>query len=245
MLIQQLASEGGWLFRRRSFLPFALLVPVAVIAPRFRYLGGDAALQMWWSLGCLAISGVGLGLRAFTVGSVPGGTSGRNTRSQQAALLNTSGMYSVVRHPLYLANFLLWLGMVLSLHNPLLTLSYGLAFWLYYERIMIAEESFLADRFGAVYPAWAARTPAFLPRWSQWRPPSLPFSWRTVLRREYCGVLGVATSFFLIDAGQQALLQGRLRFHPLWGTLLLAGVSIFLMLRFLKKHTTLLNVDGR
>ena len=36
-------------------------------------------------------------------------TSGKNTAKQIAESLNTSGIYSVLRNPLYLANFLNWL----------------------------------------------------------------------------------------------------------------------------------------
>ena len=32
-------------------------------------------------------------------------TSGRNTHDQVADSLNTSGIYSIVRHPLYVGNF--------------------------------------------------------------------------------------------------------------------------------------------
>ena len=76
---------------------------------------------------------------------------------------------------------------------------YVLAFWLYYERIMFAEESFLRQKFGETYQQWAATTPAFLPRFSQWRKPSLPFSWLNVLRREYSGLMIV----ILCHAGQE------------------------------------------
>ena len=39
----------------------------------------------------------GLALRAFTVGSVPSRTSGRNTHGQVAASLNVTGMYALTR----------------------------------------------------------------------------------------------------------------------------------------------------
>jgi protein-S-isoprenylcysteine O-methyltransferase Ste14 len=64
-----------------------------------------------WEAICVAVSLVGLGIRIATVGHAPGGTSGRRTVGGPSALaLNTSGMYSVVRHPLYLGNYFQWLG---------------------------------------------------------------------------------------------------------------------------------------
>ncbi|NLL27934.1 MAG: DUF1295 domain-containing protein [Bacteroidales bacterium] len=42
---------------------------------------------------------------------IPKGISGKNTEKQIADFLNTKGMYSIVRHPLYLGDFLMWLGL--------------------------------------------------------------------------------------------------------------------------------------
>src|SRR2546422_497608 len=74
-----------------------------------------------------------------------------------------------------------------------------LAFWLYYERIMFAEEAFLRQKFGETYQRLAATTPAFFPRFGQWRKPSLPFSWRNVMRREYTALM----LLILCHAGQE------------------------------------------
>ena len=60
----------------------------------------------------------GLGIRVFTVGFTPKNTSGRNTAEQIADVLNTSGIYSMVRHPLYVGNFFMWLGIGLLTQNP-------------------------------------------------------------------------------------------------------------------------------
>jgi len=57
---------------------------------------GSHRLDQVWEILCLAISLLGLGVRIVTVGYVPKGTSGRNTRGQKANVLNTTGMYSLV-----------------------------------------------------------------------------------------------------------------------------------------------------
>ena len=127
----------------------------------------------------------GLALRAFTVGSVPSRTSGRNTHGQVAASLNVTGMYSLTRNPLYLANCMIYVGVLLYSQDLLLTLAFTLFLVVYYERIILAEEAFLLERFGDAYRRWAAEVPVFLPRLHGWRRPALPFSLRSVLRREY------------------------------------------------------------
>lgn len=92
-----------------------------------------------------------IGIRIFTIGHTSKRTSGRNTKRQIADTLNTTGIYSVVRHPLYLGNFFMFLGVMLFAHLWWLLLIYILVFWLYYERIMFAEEAFLRKNFGDEY----------------------------------------------------------------------------------------------
>ena len=57
----------------------------------------------------LGVSLLGEAIRIFTVGYAPRNTSGRNTITGQIAdELNVTGIYSQLRHPLYLGNFLMW-----------------------------------------------------------------------------------------------------------------------------------------
>src|SRR5688572_21275302 len=109
MLIRdRLREQGQLLFRLRSSLPL-VLTPVVFLALRdsqwFEAAYGDAIDDVYDWL-CIGVSALGLVLRIAIAGSVPRRTSGRNTRKGQVAdTLNTTGAYSLVRHPLYLANF--------------------------------------------------------------------------------------------------------------------------------------------
>ena len=159
-LRDELARSGSYLFRWRSYLPL-LFMPVLILALEdFSYPGDSELLDNLLEVACGAVAVVGLFLRVLTVGYVPQRTSGRNTKQQHAEILNTTGLYSLVRHPLYLGNFLIWLGLIMFVHTWWLVLIGILSFWLYYERIMFAEEEFLSRRFRAEFEEWAARTPA-------------------------------------------------------------------------------------
>ena len=54
----------------------------------------------------------GVLLRLYTVDFTPNNTSGRNTSEGQIAdELNTTGLYSLTRNPLYVGNFFMWMGL--------------------------------------------------------------------------------------------------------------------------------------
>jgi protein-S-isoprenylcysteine O-methyltransferase Ste14 len=87
-------------------------------------------------------------------GYVPRGTSGRNTRWQVAETLNTTGMYSIVRNPLYLGNFIIVLGILLFVQVWWIVVIGIVGFWFFYERIVFTEEGFLRRKFGTVFLEW-------------------------------------------------------------------------------------------
>lgn len=233
-LEQTLRRQGEWLFRHRGWLPLGLL-PVVGIAILSSPLP-ELARSSWWQLLCGGVLGVGAALRAWVVGRVPEGTSGRATREQVAEALNTTGAYALVRHPLYVANALMWAAILGRPAIWWLWLLGMLCFVLLYERIMLAEEAFLLERFQEKFRQWAERTPAVLPC-GGYRPATLAFSWRQVLRREYSTWLAALAAFALVEAllvwrwtGVPGLPRGW------WYILAAAALSAGLM-RFLKHRT--------
>jgi protein-S-isoprenylcysteine O-methyltransferase Ste14 len=115
-LRDQLEKSGAWLFRHRSYLPLLILPIFGLCLANFTYLGASHEVNEWWQKFCMLISFYGLAIRVAIVGRAPVGTSGRNTREQVANSLTTTGIYSLVRHPLYLGNFLIALGFAMVLH---------------------------------------------------------------------------------------------------------------------------------
>jgi len=245
-LREEWERSGELLFRWRSYPPLllALLVIMAVVLPA-RIELRDPTMHRIWETICLVIGLAGVAIRSHVIGYAPQGTSGRNTHGQVAETCNQTGFYSVVRHPLYLGNLLMWLGPLMVVRSPWATLVMLLAFWLYYERIMYAEEEFLRRTFGESYSAWAARTPAMVPRLSQWCASTLPFSLRNVLKREYSGLLGLAAGLAFADWVDDYASFGRLMPDADSLIVLAVGLAIYLSLRTIKKMTTVLEVAGR
>lgn len=134
--------------------------------------GGADALsgyQAWMEDPAIFVSLLGLLIRIHAVGFSGKHTSGRNTaQGQVAEMLNTRGLYSVVRNPLYVGNYLMCLGIVMLTCNLWFVGVFTLIFWIYYERIVFAEEEFLRKKFGEPYLEWAAETPIFIPRKLRW-----------------------------------------------------------------------------
>jgi protein-S-isoprenylcysteine O-methyltransferase Ste14 len=240
-LREELVREGNWLFRWRSFLPLVLLVPLLFALRSMQWPLENPWLFACWKIVCGSVSLTGLALRMVTTGYAPPGTSGRSTRHQVARTLNTTGMYSVVRNPLYLGNFLIFLGIAMYCLVWWYVVIYVLAFWLYYERIIFAEEDFLRRKFGEQFEHWASRTPRFIPRFMQWTRPATPFSVRRVLRKEYTGLFGIVAGYFAMDVAEHLVVQRKLVVEPEWAVLGGAALVIYLTLIGLKKCTRLLH----
>ena len=138
MLIHELERRGNVFFRWRSFIPLILVPPALVLA----YDAPERAGDWQWKAMCWAVGVLGLVIRAKTIGHVPPGTSGRNTSEGQVAeTLNTHGMYSLVRHPLYLGNYFMWMALVLATGRLDFALVVTLLYMIYYLRIAMAVGS--------------------------------------------------------------------------------------------------------
>lgn len=237
----ELARQGDWLFRWRSYLPLVAL-PLLGVALWQSGGGGGGQGTLLVSLG---VALLGLAIRCATVGFVPGCTSGRNVVCQVADTLNTTGMYSLLRHPLYLGNILIYVGVAAATGVWWLALLVWLGGLIYYERIIMAEERFLRESHGAAWKTWAAVTPALLPNPRNWRANERVFCPRTVLRREYSGFFAIALAFCVVVHVRLWMRAGSPQADVRWLVFLVAALVVYLTLRTLKHKTRLLHVDGR
>ncbi len=244
-LKEELENSGNWLFRWRSYLPLIMIGIFLAALKDYEYPANSERLDHLLEVFCLSVSFFGLGIRAFTVGHTPKGTSGRNTKHQIAETLNTTGAYSVVRNPLYLGNFFMGLGVALFHRLWWLTLIYILSFWIYYERIIFAEEAYLRDKFGDKYMDWAKRTPVIVPNFRLYKKSDLIFSVKNVLKREYNGFFAVVFVLFIFETIGDLIVMNKLEIDLMWAIILCTSFIIYITLRTLKKHTFILNEEGR
>ena len=169
-LQHEMVKQGNFLFRHRGTLPLLIIIPALLL--RYGGIQSDLLATQAAIITYVAyvIALIGLCLRFFVVGHAAPNTSGRNTQGQIADTINSDGLYSVVRHPLYLGNFLMWLGPALLTFHYWFIAAFVLLYWIYYERIMLAEEDYLRNKFGKPYEDWAAGRPAFIPDLAKWKP---------------------------------------------------------------------------
>lgn len=239
-MVEHLEESGRLFFQRRGSLPTVILLPVLLLSlADFRYPYGSPVADLAWEIVCFLIAMAGLAIRVVVSGTVPEGTSGRNTE-QRADELNTTGVYSLVRHPLYVANFLMGLGVALQPRVWYVPVIMALVFALYYERIVLAEEIYLERKFGQAFLAWAAAVPMFVPSFKRYVPSRLPFSLPAAVRREYYGFCAIVAIFFLLDLLEDLVQQRRLSLDAFWTPMFLLAVVAFFVLRALKHKTDLL-----
>ena len=230
-LKNEFAISGNWLFKHRSYLP--LIILPLLFYSLFTPVGTSFNLLFYTGL---SVSLLGECIRIITVAFIPAGTSGRNTKQQKATSLNQTGIYSIVRHPLYLGNFLIFLGPFIFTGNIYGIIIFILSFWIYYERIMYAEEIFLIAKFGSEYENWSSKTPAFLPNIASYTPTKSIFSFRKVLEGEYSGIYGVFVIFTLLLVFRNYNLNITPIISNAWIGIFLGNTLIYITLRTLKKR---------
>ena len=176
------ARLGGVLFRNRSWIPVPFLA-VPLLAP-----GRMSAAN--WIVGALLVA-AGEAVRLSGVAAA--GTVTRR-RSRDVQRLVTYGVFGWVRNPLYVGNFLIWMGFTVISGVYWFLLIAALLFALEYTLIVRYEEGVLESIFGPSYLVYKSRTPRWLPRPPR-RPDreSGPHDWREAVRSE--------TSTFLAYTG--------------------------------------------
>jgi protein-S-isoprenylcysteine O-methyltransferase Ste14 len=227
-----LQVSGDFLFRWRGHLPLLLLPVMAVSIAVSQYPIRSRAIDLAWEIGCLVLALGAWAIRVYTVGVAAPGTSGRNTRRQKADYLNTTGPYSMVRHPLYLANSIIAFAFALFSHTWLMPPVILFVAPAFYARIARREEQYLHARFGARFDQWAARTPAMLPVPGRFVPAERPFDWGAVARRELYPLALILTMPMIIEVSEHLWETGRLTVEPVWLSLASAGAVTFLGLRY-------------
>src|SRR5215217_4575529 len=146
------ARIGALLFRNRSWLPVPFLL-VALFVPA-------RTTEMNWLAGTVLIV-IGEWIRLAGVAAA--GTVTRR-RSRDVQRLVTYGVFRWVRNPLYVGNFLIWMGFVVISAVMWFLPVAVLLFAVEYTLIVAYEEGVLESIFGQEYLDYKTTTPRWIPR---------------------------------------------------------------------------------
>lgn len=246
-LIHSFEKNGNFLFKYRGQIPVILFlasIPVVYFTD-YKCVEKNDTLYYALLITCALISFLGQYIRAVAIGTSNKNTSGRNTKEQVAEALNTKGIYSTVRHPLYLGNYFMWIGIVMFTFNIWFTLVVSLLFWIYYERIMFAEERFLERKFGDDYLNWSLKVPPFFPSFKNYEKSNIPFSMKTILRREYSGITATIIGFVFVEILRNYFSTWKFEVTTYEYITLAVALGITLVLRSLKHYTKVLHEEDR
>ncbi|MFO7790384.1 MAG: methyltransferase family protein [Bacteroidota bacterium] len=248
-LQEELKEQGDFIFRYRSYFPLILLIIGLGVQVYESTLDNNyfPVLENILESAAIFVGLFGFFIRAFTIGYAPKNTSGRNTKAGQVAdSLNDTGLYSLIRNPLYVGNYFMWLAIAMLTGNICMILVFSLVFWIYYERIVFAEEAFLRRKFGESYLSWAEDIPPFLPKHFKYRKPAISFSWKKVLRKEKNGIFALFLVFLVFTSLEAYLEKGEYITDKTW---IIAGTVVtgilYFILKFLKKYTNYLSEKDR
>lgn len=241
MLREQLRKEGDFLFKYRSNLPL-LIILIGIIVfvvqvnndeLRFSEKLGSAT----WEYICFLVGLLGFFIRVHVVGYTPPRTSGRNTSEGQIAdVLNTTGLYSCIRHPLYLGNFFMWLGVAMLTENVWFIVSFILFYIIYYMRIMYAEEAFLFDKFGKMYEDWSSQTNTIIPNFSQYKGANMKFQLKKVIKKEKNGILALFILFWVFERIESFLKLETFELeYSVWFIGMVVTIAYYLIVKILRK----------
>lgn len=84
--------------------------------------------------------------------------------------LATTGPYAFVRHPLYVGNHLIAIGICIASGTWWSWVAWLLQVLVFYPAAVIREDSRLSQSFGESWQAWRAETHALIPRLTPYRP---------------------------------------------------------------------------
>lgn len=138
---------------------------------------------------------IGLGLRVWASGHL-----------QKEKELARSGPYRFTRNPLYLANFIIGISVVLTSRSWWMAGIFSIYFLLFYPVVLKREAERMRALFPEEYAKYKHRVPLFLPSFRHLPRTEKPrFSWGLYKKnREYRALIGAAI-FWLIMAAKMML----------------------------------------
>jgi len=232
----KLINAGTVFFKCRSYIPLGLVMLMFLQRRHFYVIKSPYFKDAVFESVCFSVALFGFAVRAYTVGHCRSGTSGRNTKGQYADSLNTDGIYSIVRNPIYIGNFFIVLGISMLSQSYEVVLISALLFTSFYVPIILAEENFLLAKFKDAFTEYARHTPAMVPNFKLWRNPELKFNVVRFLAREHDSFMGIVWGFFFVEILRDYTLENKISFDAGWIFIFGISLTLWIILKSMKKY---------
>ena len=158
-----MVTIGNFFFKYRNllfiFLYLALFIPSPDIFTPQHF---GEKYYLWPILIGLIVTITGQAIRGATIGLAYIIRGGKNKKVYAEELV-TQGIFNHCRNPLYVGNILMLLGVGI-LSNSLIYVGILIPLFLFiYQAIVLAEENFLRNKFGAQFDAYCQRVNRWVP----------------------------------------------------------------------------------
>jgi len=196
-----MAQLGRLIYSHRAlFLLPELAVP-------FLLLNNPDLLPGPWRLAAYGLGLAGAALRIYCTGFRTWAHKSGGDRH-----LMTAGPYARLRHPLYIANFLLFLPVFLVANVWWITVLFTLWYWFTHGAVILREDQVLQARYTVDWVHYAGQVRRLLPRWKPYEPQRGGFSFKPILRgREPLQLAAWAAVFVLFEVFRSPLAGGLTR----------------------------------
>lgn len=140
----------------------------------------------------------------------------KKTHSSQSKNLVSQGPYTLTRNPMYLGSFFIGAGFVLIVWPFWLLPVFALLFYARFNKQVVQEEKFLAEKFGDAYQQYCRRVPRLFPQWKKILETDVreTFPWKTSwTTKEVRGLVGWPILAVILEALQQKIVFARVDFR--------------------------------
>ncbi|MCP4156277.1 MAG: hypothetical protein GY757_51665 [bacterium] len=221
---------GNFLFEHRSFTPVPLIILVVVL---FRPVDLGEMNPLVNSIG-IVISILGELIRIMAVGYSFAGTSGRESYLR-ADNLNSTGIYSIVRNPLYIGNFFIFSGLVVVFSNVWAILVFAFFLILQYYFVVLAEENYLKGEYSKDYEDYCNRVRRIIPVIGKYRKNQNPFNLRKVIFKENDSVFNLLVIYLLVLLYKERVFSGAIINSTLYSICGGILVAAYILVKIIKK----------
>lgn len=236
---------GNFFFHHRNRV-FPLMMVAAVLLIRPRFPANNHRMDIYLDLIGLLICAAGQTLRVLAVGYEYIKRGGARKQIYAGRLIQ-GGMFAHSRNPLYLGNILIFCGITVVFSAPL-AYAVGIPLVLFiYACIILAEEEFLRNKFGAEFDEYSARVNRLWPNWTGFSESieDMTFQWKRVISKEFGTAFGwiiaaIALRILTLYLTSPDLYRSEI--YALLLSLIPVGL-LYLWVRWMKKSKNLADED--